>query len=85
MCIPIIITDESITNPTNITCYSICDSDVIDTDNMTDTFTDDVNECCNSASRTSGFGDDESGCTKACKFYYNHCISLHILAIYIHD
>ena len=79
MCIPIIITDDSVINTEELTCYSICGSDMVDADNSMDNTTNDFNGCCNSVSTTSGYSATASPtCTIACKFYYNHYISLYI-------
>ena len=85
MCIPNIITDESVINTVQLTCYSMCGSDMVDADNNSmDTTTNDFNGCCNSVSTTSGYSATAlSTCTTVCKFYYNHYISLYILAIYL--
>ena len=84
MYIPIIIIiDSSVTSSMQLTCYSDCDSDLVDTNNPLDDTINDFNGCCNSVSLTSGSGFTD--CFLACKFCYNHCISLHIPAIYLCD
>ena len=84
LCIPIIIIDPSVRNAEEVTCFSNCDSDVIDADNPSDASVDDFNECCNTVSTTSGYGFP-GNCFVACKFCYNYYNSLHILAIYLCD
>ena len=78
MCIIIIIIDGSVTNPAEIICFSNCGSNVQDTDNFDDVTNNDFNECCNSVSRTSGYGDNIQSCLVACKFCYNDYISIHM-------
>ena len=59
-------------------CYSNCglinsDGDVVDIDNPDDAYEsiNDVNECCNTVSTTTGYGIPGT-CITACKFSYNH-------------
>ena len=81
--------DGSITNIALVTCYSTCDlsnsnGNVQDTNNPMDSPTDDLNSCCNSVSRTSGYSITQRGnigpCTVLCKFSCNY-ISLQILIL----
>ena len=87
MCIPIIIKDESVTNTGQILCYSNCglinsDSDITDPNHADGLSANDINACCNTDLRTSGYSSAASPvCTAACKFCYNYYISLHVLAI----
>ena len=83
MCILIITIDASVINFMQFTCFSNCGSNVVDTVNPADASTDNLNECCNTASTNSGYGENTALCITACKFCYNHFISLHIPASYI--
>ena len=85
MCILIIIIDESVTNSMEVECFSDCDSNGVAINPTNDNTIGDLNVCCVSDFRSSGFGENGADCTATCKFCYNHCISLHILAIYLCD
>ena len=83
MCILIFIIDSSVTSSMQITCYSDCDSDLVDTDLPSDDTTNDLNSCCDTILLTAGYGFTD--CLSTCKFCFNHYISLHISALYLCD
>ena len=83
MCILTIIIDESVINSMEISCFLNCGSIFPKLVNLNDQSLNDFNECCNTISRTSGYGTTQATCTTACKFCYNHYIPIHIIAIYL--
>ena len=73
-------TDESVVNILSLTCYSTCDlsnsnGNIEDTSIPRDQSIGDINNCCNSVSTTSGYGETlriGTTCTALCKFCCNY-------------
>ena len=67
-----LIVDESVTNSQAYECFSACDPMSLGTNNVTgtmDNVTNNENDCCATASTTSGYGINSMTCTpcKSCR------------------
>ena len=58
--------DESVFNAVNYECFSDCDSTTAS--GIIDMDTTDMNSCCTTTSKTTGYGKDTMSCTP-CEFY----------------